>query len=103
MSKRRSVPGGAKSYPMQYHASRVTGKMSGGCFWNPPQDCTGRILNYHNERWVQVWTCRTCKLLKVCEARHVSTKVPAEEMDTPQNRRMRNTQGRGGVGGRRRS
>lgn len=86
MSKRKSVPK-EKIWPVQYRASRVTGKTAGGCFWNPPKDCIGRILDYHHERWVLVWTCRDCKLYKNCEVKNASVKLSLEELDTPQNRR----------------
>lgn len=73
--------------PMQYGASRITGKFVGGCFWNPPSNCIGRIMPYFDEKWVNVCVCRYhCAEYKKCEASKVSTKLRREEYDIPQNR-----------------
>ena len=68
--KRQPLPPHNPDYDMQYGCSRATGFKSGGHFWNPPDYCETRILNYNDERWVDVGLCRKCW-------RHKSRTCPA--------------------------
>lgn len=73
--------------PMQYGASRISGQFAGGYFWNPPANCSGRVVLYFDERWVSVCLCRyQCNRYQKCEASKVKTKLSKEELDIPQNR-----------------
>ena len=80
-----NMPPHEDGYDMQYHASRTTGHMCGGHYWNPPADCIGRIVPYYGERWVNVGLCKACRKHSQCEASRIP-KVPYGEWDTPQRR-----------------
>lgn len=64
---RRSVPKATlpphnSCYAMQYMVSRKTGERVPGFYWNPPEDCIGRISTYAGERWVDAVICLNCKM-----------------------------------------
>lgn len=67
---RRSVPREPSSalpphnskYAMQYMCSRKTGERVPGFYWNPPDDCIGRISTYAGERWVDAVICLNCRM-----------------------------------------
>lgn len=65
---RRSIPKGDNlphhnpAYAMQYMVSRKTGDRVPGFYWNPPEDCIGRISTYGGERWVDAVICLNCKM-----------------------------------------
>lgn len=49
--------------PMHYGESLKTGAVSGGHIWNPPMECTHRVLVHvkTGDRWIDCHACRSCK------------------------------------------
>ena len=77
---RKSPPYDPKS-PMHYCISCKTGLSVPGHFWNPPEDCVSRIINYGGERWVDAGLCLACPERKRgCIAKQVDHKRPWDEL-----------------------
>lgn len=96
-NKRRSIPGGRNlknekpaqgqtgqittcqprhfNRPMAYGKSPISGKQSGGFYWNPPANCDKRVVYdpENGERWIDINICRACERHKKndCEAHNV--------------------------------
>lgn len=50
-------------YPMTYGKSLMSGRRSGGHYWNPPADCECRRILFdpdNGERWIDVALCKAC-------------------------------------------
>ena len=81
------IPCQIPNYDMQYGGSRKTGLLVGGFYWNPPDDCIGKIHTYGGERWVDVNICNPCSQRRSCEAQYVDRNVKQRaQMDIPENR-----------------
>lgn len=80
---RRSIPGKkqGETLPMAYGISRRTGAVSGGHFWNPPEDCEKRVLHDGKDRWVDAYSCLHCKRRNAgCPAKECNHKLTHEEI-----------------------
>lgn len=89
---RASRPAHDPKYSMHYCISRRSGMSVPGHFFNPPEDCVARIVDYGGERWVDAGTCLSCPERKRgCEAKMCDHKKTwdelKEEVERPRPRR----------------
>lgn len=78
----KTTPRHFRRYPMLYGKSPVSGRRSGGFYWNPPADCHKRVMysEENGERWIDVGICRACERHKKNDCEAYAVKCGYKEM-----------------------